>query len=501
MNLVGLFGNIFGMRKPVEKQMNLRSGIGFNTKALEYQVWYNGETTSLSDFYGALRGTSEVDLGNRFWSASRSNSHIRKAHSGLPKLMVDRLAGIVVDDMLDPQLDTLGEQTWEYIQDQVKLKAKVLKATKEALIQGDGAFKISMDTDLADYPLVEFFDAMHTEYVYKYGILTEIVFKEEIEEGNNTYLLRYHYGYGYIAHTLHKVMNKEVEVPLNTCKATRDMPPVIDLAEKGLEDIMLAVPLMFSESNIYKGRGESIYAGKLEPFDSLDEVVSSWLDAIRSNRVVKYVPNTMIPRDAQGNRLLPDPFNQYVQVADQLKEGVANEVKIAQGDVSFEGYLSSYATFIDMSLLGVISPSTLGIDLKKTDNAESQREKEKATLYTRDSIITVLEKVVPELIKRILYAMDVIRGSEIHDYEVSISFGQYASPSFDTLLTTVGAAREKNIISVEWAVEELWGDSKTPEEKQQEVDRIKSQLTSPVPEKEIISPPTPASVHILPTAK
>ena len=43
-----------------------------------------------------------------------------------------------------------------------------------------------------------------------------------------------------------------------------------------------------------------------------------------------------------------------------------------------------------------MSPSTLGIDVKKLDNAEAQREKEKATLYSRNNIVGQLQKVLPK---------------------------------------------------------------------------------------------------------
>ena len=55
-------------------------------------------------------------------------------------------------------------------------------------------------------------------------------------------------------------------------------------------------------------------------------------------------------------------------------------------------------TALDLCLQGIISPSTLGIDVKKLDNAEAQREKEKATLYTRNAIVEALQEELPEVI-------------------------------------------------------------------------------------------------------
>ena len=48
--------------------------------------------------------------------------------------------------------------------------------------------------------------------------------------------------------------------------------------------VILAVPLMIYESAKYDGRGGSIFDGKLDNFDSLDEVWSQWMDALRAGR-------------------------------------------------------------------------------------------------------------------------------------------------------------------------------------------------------------------------
>jgi hypothetical protein len=61
------------------------------------------------------------------------------------------------------------------------------------------------------------------------------------------------------------------------------------------------------------------------------------------------------------------------------------------------------------------------------------------------------------------------------DYVATVNFGEYASPSFDNLVETVGNARLKGIMSIEQAVEELYGDSWTEEQKAEEVRRLKEE--------------------------
>ncbi len=139
--------------------------------------------------------------------------------------------------------------------------------------------------------------------------------------------------------------------------------------------------------------------------------------------------------------------------------------------------MQTYITALDLCLQGVISPSTLEIDVKKLNNAEAQREKEKTTLYTRKSYVELVEKVLPQLVKAALNADMEIRKQTIlaDDIKVSVKFGEYANPSFESQIETVGKARQNGVMSIETSVDELYGDSKDDDWKAEEVKRIKEE--------------------------
>ena len=122
-----------------------------------------------------------------------------------------------------------------------------------------------------------------------------------------------------------------------------------------------------------------------------------------------------------------------------------------------------------------MSPSTLGIDVKKLDNAEATREKEKATLYTRNNIVNQLQKVLPKLVKMTLQAIDTLNNSATQDIDVDVTFGEYANPSFESQVETVSKAKQGGIMSVEASVDELYGDTKDDDWKQEEVARLKAE--------------------------
>ena len=241
----------------------------------------------------------------------------------------------------------------------------------------------------------------------------------------------------------------------------------------------MAVPLCFFPSSRWKGRGKSIFDDKCDSFDALDECWSQWLDALRKGRTKEYIPDNMLPKDpCSGEVLKPNPFdNAYIQTQSVMIEGVAPHIETVQPVIPVESYLGTYITALDLCMQGLISPSTLGIDVKKLDNAEAQREKEKATLYTRNAIIAALQSTVPKLISTMLMAYDTFYQRTAHDIadEIEIPFGEYANPSFESQVETCGKARQFGLLSVETMVDELHGDTRTAEWKAQEVARIKAE--------------------------
>ena len=117
----------------------------------------------------------------------------------------------------------------------------------------------------------------------------------------------------------------------------------------------------------------------------------------------------------------------------------------------------------------------MGIDVKKLDNAEAQREKEKATLYTRNKMVDVLQQVVPRLVGSCIKAWQTLNRMPLTDVDVDVQFGEYANPSFESMVETVGRAKLHGIMSVEACVEELYGDTRDTEWKEREVRRLKAE--------------------------
>ena len=88
-----------------------------------------------------------------------------------------------------------------------------------------------------------------------------------------------------------------------------------------------------------------------------------------------------------------------------------------------------------------------------------------------DKLNTVLE----DLIEVIFKTKDTMNKKDIKDVDVTITFGGYANPSFEAQIETISKGKTGGIMSIEASVDELYGDSKTQEWKQQEVARLKAE--------------------------
>lgn len=458
--------------------ITINEKFNFDTNCIKNEIWMRGDPVELEQFYKQIYNQDAM-----FWGAV-PYIKIRKIHMGLPSLIVKVLSAIVVRDMNDIELKT-RQNEWDEIEKDNKFKKLLKKAINKALYLGDGAFKISFDKGLSEYPIIEFYGADKIQLIYERGRFKECIFKTKYSYKKKNYILRETYGFGYIKNKLIELPT-EKEVKLDTIPQTRKL---MDFKFAGYDEdsdgniiskgnFCMAIPFMVYESSKWENRGRSVFDGKEGAFDALDEAFSQWMDALRGSRPTKYIPKSLLPRDPEtGYVLNPNEFdNRFIVNESDMSENGKNEIKVTQPAIPSSNYLESYITALDACLQGIISPSTLGIDVKKLDNAEAQREKEKTTLYTRNDIIESLQECLPLLVNNVLKALDVYNQKSIGtDIEVTIDFGEYANPSFEAVVETVSKAKTGGLMSIEAAVDELYGDTKDDDWKAVEVKRLKEE--------------------------
>ena len=107
----------------------------FESNAFVNEIWYRGDGYELEQLYKNI-----PDYKYSFWGATSTKGlEIRKIHTGLPKIIVNTLVNVCVDDMQDIKISqNIGkENAWTEIERENDWKNLVKKAVRKALVTGD----------------------------------------------------------------------------------------------------------------------------------------------------------------------------------------------------------------------------------------------------------------------------------------------------------------------------------------------------------------------------
>lgn len=464
-----MFRNWLEIKAPNSIQIDIEQLNNYESQAFINNIWYRGEPSELEQLYEQINDK----LGNsHFWGSKPTvGMNVRKIHTGLPAMIIDTLADISTDDLNKIDVEKRQEE-WDVVDRENNVKSLLKQAVIGVLSVGDGAFKWSIDTDISAYPIIEYYDGSRVDFEYERGRLIALIFKTKKLINKEKYTLLERYDKKGISYKLINKEGKELKI--------EKYPELAKKYQKvdNQNNFIMALPLMFKKSKKYPGRGKSLLDGKLDNFDAFDEVWSQWMLAVRKGQIKTYIPESLMPRDPNTGVLLrgSDLDNDFISVEEIISEdGKGNKIETTQGQIQHEALLSTYITALDQCLTGLISPSTLGIDTKKIDNAEATREKEKTTLYRRNQIVESLTKIINEMVNITFKVIDTMNNQSITETKGIATFGGYANPSFEAQVETIGKAKMNGVMSIETGVEELYGDTKDEKWKQEEVKRIKNE--------------------------
>lgn len=475
----------------------------------EYIVWYLGDSDRLKNFFTRANAINynldplyNENKKSYFWAVSSTEHDIKRTHSGHPRNIVDTLVCI----MTIPNITNDSDKT-STVNDNLQ---KILKANhfKQqitqmsrplTLVEGWGAWKINWDKKLSEYPILLYYRADRVDFIYQSGQLRAIIYKDFYqnaegkdyvlyetrrlgdytdEAGNTTTSL-------YIEKELYEVTKSDMLIPceLATLPQLKDVTPRIIITNF---KHFLGFPNIFYHDVSEEFYGRSIFTGKTDIFDDLDQCMSQGANAVRRSTIHEYFNALYLENDPEtGLPVQPEAYDRkYIMYngatgADGTAVG-SQPVQVVQPAINFTQYDEETRNLLLNAISGIMSPATLGIDIAKKDNADAQREKEKVTIFTRNNLLDEEEPVFEHICSDLLVAyelMNLKEGEELSckEYQINVQYPEFANDSWEKKLETVQMGWGGGLISDKMALDMLYGDSISKERKQEELKFLKDQ--------------------------
>ena len=469
----------------------------------QFDVWYNGNSDELLNFYSAEKIKTYAsdpiyfrNCENYFWSKSAGEKKIKRSTAGLLKSIDDTINNIIGVPAITIEND---------IEKNTRLESLIEKNNFYDLyfynqlvytkVEGWGAYRI--DLDGTDTPVIRYYGAKNTFFVYQANNISAIIYTDyytKSKENNGTFsnknyvLIETRYvknGNSCIDKDLFKIDTRDNLLPisLNDEEADflQDRNEHIEI--QGL-NFILGEPCIFSKlqsSEDISLFGRSFYHGKIDLLDDYDQAISIASTNIRrSTAKITYPTDAIGTNSVTGQSETPDSYDtQYIQVPYQISgDGTkmgASTPQVVQPLIDMTPYLNQCENILHNILQGIISPADFGIDLAKKDNASAIREKERQTLFTRNMVCDKEKKFIISVLKKALVLEDVIRFNKPGNYDnIQVKFDKFANPSKEERLTTWLPVFNSGAISIERFIEEIYQDELSDEEKQKEIERLKN---------------------------
>ena len=436
----------------------------------EFRMWYIGNSDELLNYYTneQLYGSAREPIYNRnrrnyFWGISSQEGDIKRVHSGIPNAIITTLVNAIgncqiktKDAVLQAKIDTIIDKT-----DLLHLINQ--QQMPLTMVEGWGAWKVNFNLDLAKYPLLEYYEAQNVDFMYKSGILLGIIYKDYYRFKNENYCLvetrSIKNGNSCIEYQLFRYNNKNeaTEVPLET------IPELADLKNIEIPNLkrILGVPSKFFFNPLNKDYGRSLFDGKIDLFDDLDQILSQDSQTIRVSTPVEYYPVDLLERQRNGLPQMPKVFNRQFIKLESTPDGDGNSngtIQTTQPELHIEQYSEDAKHKLDFILTGILSPATMGIDIAKKDNAEAQREKEKATYQTVKDMQDYEQDILPRLFTMIMAVDDLITNQNAIPQEthIQVMFSDYGTPTRSERIEKFMDAYLKGAMSLDRYIHQLF---------------------------------------------
>jgi hypothetical protein len=434
----------------------------------EYNVWASGNPASLLKFYGTYdKAPNEENSGTRqlFWEWVKGVNTVPKLHFPAPEIIINQMKSLLFSDDLDIYVNVEKEATLENGEKEKDetLSDEITNTLKDILLDNDSnekyqtgvfyetysgslAYRIVMDTDLSEYPIMIPYPAERVILRSTLGKIQEVIFLDEYKVKDKKYTLKSHYGKGYIQYHL---WYKNKEVALNTVEDLAEGYDDITLVKDGkpLNIILAAFKKNRSSSNEFIGTeyGGSDFEGLTDTFNLIDELYSQKNLYIRRARPFMSMTDRQVAMDSNGKTLIPKEFELDTIVRRGDIEGKDSDIQRDLPDLMVTPYDDSIKHELMNCFLKIGISRTSGDfeGVGANSSGEALERREKSTIITRQNKIKLWNTFLQKTFRLLLIYNSlkdikptVSEGTktfvidETFDYTYQIDFPTYNNQSF-----------------------------------------------------------------------
>lgn len=516
LGILGLLGSDIDPRTRAER-LTFINNIDTVEKELiqEYNIWYHGDGNEILNYYTRANAIDfnydplfQRNKKSYFWAITSTELDTKRTHSGQPRNIVDTMNGIIGSPQYgvgkpNAVLESVDRRLKKILKDNNFDHLLTQKARPLTFVEGWGGWKINWNLEFRDTPIILYYRADAVDFVYKSNQLVAIIYRDyyQDEKANNYVLFETR---RLEKRAIHEGENAGKTLPCLVIEkeaykmsGTSDILTPCDLKDiPQLKDVkplvivenfthLFGCPNVYFEDSTGDLPGRSLFTGKLDLFDDLDQCLSQAANSVRRSTPTEVWDVNYLERDKNtGMPIMPHAFDRKYIGYKGAKSGdglLNNEpVRTTQPQINFTQYSDQAVQILLQIINGMMSPATLGIDIAKKDNGESQREKEKITIFTRNLICKEEERILCDLMEQVLMADELARTEKLtcDHYDVYVKYDEFADASFENKIETVLTAWQGGIMTDEIAVQYLYKDSLSEEQKKALLAFMKEQRES-----------------------
>lgn len=500
-------------------------------KLREYITWYKGDDDELNNLYNkenTIEFSTEPwywkNKRSYFWTVASTEDDVKRTTSGLAQDMINTMVGIVGSPTFDvyKTADARAEMKKRVEETGIEEKTEETKTIEKifdgidfmtmlreeqepmTLVEGWGCYKTEWDLNVSDEPTERYYRANDVYFVSKSNKIIAVIFLDWYrgrEEGER-----------YLATEIRcisprigkdKKIHRDLHIITSTWKASGGDDTNINIEPinkseinelNGVDehiliedmDSLLAQPCIYWKDATSKSMpGKSVYQNKISLLDDLDQAYSQMANTVGKSTPEELFNSDFMDRDPETKMpVMPHRYDRKYTtfIGGRDAQGGVNTnvpVQVTQPSLNVTMYQQAITQLSSQILSGYMSPATMGISVSVQATAESQREKEKVTVFTRQHIVDCNIKILTGVINDLLMAHEYLH-SEDHvirtkKYDISIKYEPFATATFEEKAATLFQLMDNGDMSPEMFIQKVYGSTLSEKERQHEINYLREQ--------------------------